>query len=169
MYKKITKQVGSFIISTNVMYVTDPCYKHGSAVAQAIPCIQGKWNASIVIYTDKSFGTRVGEMIATHSAYKSVKPTQLSKYGVINDSGQLGFFDEPYYEGINPGGLFNIFKHNEVWYKMVSDLTASEKRAGIIEGKGFASESGGLDGEFKTYIGTNPEGKIVAIKVVFIE
>lgn len=169
MYTKKTIHVGSFNITTNIMYISDPCYKYGGFGSQQLPCLHGRYIGSVVMYSGKDIGTRVGEILAVHSAFKTVKATKLPNERLYIDSGQLGYFDASYYEQNNPGGILNIFKGPSEWYKRVSEITSTGKCTGIIDDKGFVSESGGMDGEFKYYLGTNPSGINVSFRVVFIE
>ena len=169
MYSKKTIEIGEFTISTNTMYISDPCYKYGGFGAQQIPCISGKYKCYIVLYSNRDIGTRVGESIVRHIAYKTVNPTKLDNQRLYVDSGQLGYFDMKYYEKNNPGGLLNIFKSDNEFYKKCCEITLSKKEAGIVDNSGFVTSSGLGDGEYKFYLGSNPNGKTCAIKVVFIE
>ena len=76
------------------------------------------------------------------------------------DSGQMMISDYNYY-------VRN--QSSERWYNRVCDITCSDKEFGILDRKAVVSSSGFGDGMYDVISYSDPEGRIVSIKVVFID
>lgn len=159
MYKN---NVGKFKLSDSIM-ISDPCYSVGTRCQKQLDnVLPGEYNGIVVITEETNgWGDRVAELLAIHEntviwSDKSWEPHNDVSLGV--DSGQMGIID------IN--GYFDDDENPE-WYDRICDLTMSQ--GGIIDGNGVVSSTGYGDGSYDLYTHKNSDGKIDAIRVVFID
>lgn len=156
--------VGEFTVTSGKMMISDPCYDQSTWCQGVISKVKkGLWKAQVVYSDEGDFGKRVAELIAYNA--ENGLPNQDSwnkeKFEAGVDSGQMGIVDLKKYHGRgdNCGG-------NE-WYDKCCKITLAEESAGVIDG-GVVSSSGFGDGGYDCYSLKDKQGKVVAIKVIFI-
>lgn len=159
----ITLTLGSFIITSNKIHVSDPCYEYDCSGAVTLNnALSGRYSATLVKHNLDIWDTRVSKLTIQHENYKDIAPNIYSGYEIAVDSGQAGFFDDDYYKE-NQGGDFGDIT---TLFGLACSLT--KNHGGIMLGKGAVSESGFGDGCYSLYFGKNNKGKIVAASIIFI-
>ena len=176
-------ELGDFELTASTMRVSDPCYDRAVHCSGVISrCKRGTWNAGVLKV--ESFGHRCAALIVRHEQTSFVMdeirngtalkaaidlcdelPTTL---GV--DSGQLGFFDDAFYQDVS---VFNgedtpKFESDDQWYAYVCDITLSRIGAGVIP-YGAVSSSGYGDGGYPCYTHADKNGEVDFAFVVFID
>ena len=165
MKSKNVVAVGEFTVTSGKMMISDPCYNQSTWCQGVISNVKkGLWKAEVVYSDEGDFGNRVAELIAYYNAKKGLPKQDFwnkEKFEAGVDSGQMSIVDlEKYHGGGDNYG-------DEGWYDMCCKITLADKGAGVIEG-GVVSSSGFGDGGYDCYSLKDKQGKIVAIKVVFI-
>lgn len=96
-----TFNLGSFIVTSGKLRVSDPCYDKDTWCAGVLEAVKnGAWIAKVVKSDEDSWGKRCAELVVHHREFNL--PDDSDEWEVQNidvgvDSGQAGFFDEAYY------------------------------------------------------------------------
>jgi hypothetical protein len=153
---------GEFEVKSDKLMISDPCYTRGTWCQGIIEnVIPGKWKTKAKIEPERT-GRRVHEISALLIGEKKPTAWEKCKFEVGVDSGQAGIFDESIY----PGGETGEYEEPG-FYNDCCQVTA-EAWCGVVPG-GFVSRSGYGDGGYEAFISKNGDGKVVAVRVVFIE
>lgn len=154
------RELGSFQLKSGRMLVTDPCYSTSDDVLEVLP---GKWKAAIQISHEGDWGIRVKELYAYHPKASNLAEAEFrtlegAPFEVGVDSGQAGFFDLNKY----PNG-----SSDADFYDEICNLETDGVHGGVVK-FGAMSSTGFGDGGYRcsTY---SKDGKIVAVKITFIE
>ena len=169
--KDTNKSIGTFEVESGAIHVSDPCYDLFAWCSGTLKNVQnGTWEASIVRKSVDGWGIRNCELIA-HP--EGIVPGTEWEETIIDggvDSGQLGFYDLNHYkkhEDIKSEPEHNYGDNGEWWYGANCDVTLEGIGAGVIP-FGCVSSSGYGDGSYPIFIQKDTDGKIIAIKAVFI-
>lgn len=152
----------------NKVIISDPCYDLDVWCQTILDnVLPGAYDCFTKTVTDPRWGTRVTSLEVCHEQCRcpNYKPTSFT-IGV--DSGQAGIFDYDYYEKYHTNTLNNTII-NDQWYDKVCDITLSPPQYGAVDNRGFVSSSGFGDGVYPCFIAKNNNGKIIAIRIDFIE
>jgi hypothetical protein len=170
------QEVGIFEVSSGALMVSDPCYKRGTWCHGILGNARnGHWVAKIRRSDEGMWGNRVAELYV-HLKGDSTEPTKKSKFTVGVDAGQVCIVDEASY----PQGETGEYGEKDTFYGEACEASLRLIRenhqlkevsgAGIIaKGRGVNSSSGYGDGSYRCMYGTDSDGKIVSVKVIFIE
>ncbi len=160
---------GEFIIS-------DPCYKLGDKGQIRLENVEtGIWDGYVEKIEHKLFGNRVAILFCINR--KFIKSSnefekfnwQMHDSKIYVDSGQAGIFEAIHYQDESIIDVEPIFECNHSkWYRTCCDKTMSDIRAGILP-YGIVSSSGLGDGNYSVSFVRNSLGKIVAIKIDFVD
>ena len=166
-----------FEIVSGKVRVTDPCYDEKTWCSAGVDNVKnGVWNAFVVMKNEREWGTRCAELQVWHSDYRKddvvTHTMEYIKADIGVDSGQAGVFDSKFFK--DPKSVAGVERtyngarlcEDEPWYSMCCDRTLGEKMWGTIP-YGAVSRSGFGDGGYNAYL-TKKDGKVVAIKIVFI-
>ena len=151
--------IGTFMIKSDLMVVSDPCYARGTWCAGEIKAKSGLWHAKVFKGVMDDWGNRVLKLKAVHgSVPMDTQPTEQCDFEVGVDSGQAGLFDPAHYNS-----------ESEAWYDNISHLTLhTEVSAGTTD-YGCVSSSGFGDGGYRCYVLTDPEtGEATCVEIEFI-
>lgn len=163
-----------FIKLTSEVTVIDPCYqlnsrdRHlGRSLSDVLP---GDWVCGVdYLYArNRKKPTNVTNLYCYHEEYVGTNfDLDAMHYegscGV--DSGQLGVFDNQYL-----GYIQNCEeKRLNNWYRSMCRTTLCKKLAGAKSDKCYVSSSGMGDGAYAVYTNRNSDGRIVAIRIQFID
>lgn len=166
------------------VYVSDPCYKIETWCQALVENLKpGKY----IGYMKKADfgpggfgGIRVTDIWITHTDYPHLYPIKIldSKIDIGVDSGKAGIYDKEYYE------KHHIPELDEDWYdkqfeliyyydmngnNVFSETSKVERRDGIeLDGKCIISFSGFGDGGYELYARKNKAGKIIGLRINFI-
>jgi len=165
------KKVGKFITSSDVLRITDPCYKKGTWCSGTIEnCEIGKWSAFLIDSDEGAWGARIAENIAIFGDISIEEAQKIldesnwidSLIDVGVDSGQAGIFDDSKYPEGEPGeyGDLNSF------YGKCSNKTLGKVQGGVID-FGSVSSSGYGDGSYNCLY-TTRNNKVFAVRIVFL-
>jgi len=166
------KKVGKFITSSDVLRITDPCYKKGTWCSGTLEnCEVGEWSGFLIDSDEEDWGIRIAENIAIFGDV-SVEDAQKildegswknSNIDVGVDSGQAGIFDDSKYPEGEPGeyGDLNSF------YGKCCQKTLGKPQGGVIN-FGVVSSSGYGDGSYDCFYLTKND-KVFAIRIIFID
>lgn len=144
---------GTITLDTRVR-VSDPCYDMGTWCAGSLEnVLPGTYNC----FCQNTGEGRVAAIKVVHEKYdpEEHEPDELQDIDVGVDSGECGIYDEDYFA--------KNCKDKE-WY----ESTFVRRDAMPLDDKAFISSSGYGDGSYECFAARNPEGKIVAIKILFI-
>lgn len=174
----MNKFLGTFEIKSGSVIVSDHCYEVGAWCQAKIDNVEtGEWLAFVKQSDEGSWGIRNAELIIFHinkMNRESFKWSMEDAYIGV-DSGQAGIYDINAYRNNDLIGdiqnkfCFDIEKDGEKFYALNCDLTCgTELYAGVIR-NGAVSSSGYGDGGYDLFTSKDDDGKIVAMKIVFIE
>jgi hypothetical protein len=160
------KQIGTFIVTGDKLIVTDPCYDRGTWCQGIVENVSpGRWDARIVM--SKQGRVASLEVACEHRLTTELVWTELP-FEVGVDSGQAGIFDESLY----PRGATGECGDGTTFYSRACAATLDDndrtKRAGIVA-EGAVSSSGYGDGSYTAFAAMNPDGRVVGVRVVFID
>lgn len=120
-----TDKIGTITLGRRV-HVSDPCYETTCWCAGTLEnVLPGRYNCKIVRCNDDcdkgDAGTfsRVKSLVICHEEYKCA-PRERIAIEVGVDSGQAGFYDFDYYQGVHPSGEKHL---SEEWYERVCEST----------------------------------------------
>jgi hypothetical protein len=161
-------QLGTFEVKSGKLMVSDPCYsieKCSHCQIQLDNVKNGTWSAFTKYEDAGMWGNRVHELEARFGAciIKDYQWEEVNETAAV-DSGQMGLFDLDMYHGGE-----DDYDDVNGWYRKCCNYTLdSDGCASSLEG-GCVSSSGYGDGSYPCYIAKDADGKIVAVKVVFID
>lgn len=163
MHKLSTDHLGIFSVATGSVMVTDPCYERGTwCQGRLKKVLNGDWKAKVVKSDEGQWGERVAYLIAWNTEIGEPDPGashwQKRKFEVGVDSGQAGIFDD--------GAYPKEDTEEDGFYSDVSDLTLSERQAGVTS-RGCVSSSGYGDGGYDCFTSKNADGLVDAIMIDF--
>lgn len=170
-------QSKSVIQLGSVVRVSDPCYTDD---VWCVVKLKDVMPGNYVVDVSKEDG-RPSSITVYHQQFKSSNLFSpyynLEFIGEIGvDSGQAGFFDETSYRkddlfrnklGGEFSRQFSPEKDGDIWYGAMCDMTLSGDLWGSYS-SGVVSQSGWGDGSYPLYVKRAPNGKIVAMRLVFI-
>jgi len=145
-------QIGEFVVSSNKLIVSDPCYEKGTWCSGLIaPVKNGTWRATIEI-TDEG-------RALTAKCEEPVGEMEEAPFEVGVDSAQAGIFcDSLYPSPENP---------NREFYERCCEATqTSPESAGIVMGRGVVANSQD-DGSYSAFVGQDEKGAAVAVRIKF--
>ncbi len=166
--------LGRFINESGKFIVSDPCYEDGAWYQGKISNIKtGTWDAYIIKSDEGVFGQRNAELIAKHSSLDDDRGLdwELCDFIVGVDSGQAGIFDANHYnnDSVFGKGEKPVHDYGETkFYGFCCDLTLSETQGGVLK-YGAVATSGFGDGSYNCFISKDRNGKVVAVKIIFIQ
>lgn len=168
-----TNEVGTFEVTTGMLIVSDPCYNYreydGSdykVMSLLADVRNGKWNVFTKTGKDTDgWGNRVMELFAFHDNYMFETFEEFNP-DLCVDSGQMSINDASAYPSFN-GEDHGEYDDLNGYYGRACALTQS-KEAGVFPG-GCVSSSGFGDGGYPGYLAKDSHGRVVAVKVVFID
>lgn len=117
--------IGAFLLVSDKLIVTDPCYsKDDSNIITAVKL--GIWMSEVTQITDKSWGTRIAELRAYHKSYKGSlnRNWKDCNFTVDVDSGQAGIFDDKFYPEEPREGVLE-----QEFYERMCDVTLKRSAA----------------------------------------
>jgi len=167
------KKIGTFLTSSNVLRISDPCYDKKVWCCGIVKnCEVGKWSAFLYYSDEGSLGKRVSEIFAIFGDVSENQAEQ--KYlttewkdttiDVGVDSGQCGIFDDSKYPNGEDTGEYG---DDDSFYGKCCNLTLDSNDSGGVIDFGVVSSSGFGDGSYTCLVPDN-ENKVSAIRVVFI-
>ena len=171
----VSNSLGEFEVVSNVLRVSDPCYKKDSWYAGTVePIRNGWWTAKVVIFNEGSWGDRVGRLIVQHKdcnfdGYEMGWSLENIDVGV--DSGQAGVFDDRYYKDDDVVQHITR-KHSksicedDPWYSICFDRTLCEEQAGVIP-YGAVSSSGYGDGSYRCSTQRDEDDNVIGVMIDF--
>ena len=158
--------IGDFEVSSGKLAVSDPCYTAGTWCAGVLSNVKnGTWESSVEISDEGSWGSRVKVLFA-HLKDTNIDPWTKAKFVVGVDAGQVCIVDESHFAGGE-----GEYGEPETFYGDACEKSSGEGNlgAGILKsGHGVNSSSGFGDGSYDCFYGTDKDGQIVSVKVVFI-
>jgi hypothetical protein len=182
-------KIGNFIIESDSVIVSDPSYDMGTWCQGVILNIKpGKYNAFILKQDCGEWGNRVSALYVLHEKYvfdtSKIDMWNECPFEVGVDSGQAGIFDisfylnddliqksdyssNPQYDGSQNYSWEDNEKEDNFYYACCSH-TLSLLQAGVLA-KGAVARSGFGDGDYRAFTKSEDDGKVFAIKIIFIE
>lgn len=164
------------------VYITDPCYPlEESCQLHVVNVLPGKYIATMV--PDEVNGSlKNAELHVVHKKHQKDRLKYEPIGDFIVDSGQAGVFDQLSYrddaEALNmvlPHSEFATDKFNsdeggEQWYDAICKLTEDDKLQGWGSyDRGVVSKTGHGDGLYTAYAAKNESGKVVGMRLIFID
>ncbi|MCY8549383.1 DUF4241 domain-containing protein [Bacillus haynesii] len=174
----MNKFLGTFEINSDSVIVSDPCYEMGVWCQAKIDNVKtGEWLSLVKQSDEGSWGIRNAELIIFHTDKMSQENLEWSKEeaNIGVDSGQAGIYDIDVYRNNDCIGdiqnefCFDIEKDGEKFYALNCDLTLGTELHGGVINNGVVSSSGYGDGSYDLFTSKDDNGKIVAMKIVFID
>jgi hypothetical protein len=164
-------KIGSFVITTGKVMISDPCYEVGTWCQETEDFVRkGAWNAWIKQKDEGNWGMRNSWLIACHEKFRPTSLKWENKEANIGvDSGQAGIYDTRFYrrdEIISKDQIGTICS-DEPWYSANCKLTCeTDMGAGVLE-YGCVSNSGFGDGNYQHSVAISNK-EIVGIRIRFI-
>lgn len=161
--------IGNIILGKNVT-ISDPCYI-SELVLSSISIknvYEGLFQCYVKTAVYGAWGKRVHQMVAINKDYiNQVRADHYELLGFVSvDSGTMCISDTDYYDAHHSEEL------DEDWYnKSVCDMFKDDDddvSTNLVGGRCFISESGIGDGGYECYGAYNEDGKLVALKIVFL-
>lgn len=158
-------EVGEFEVTGGRLVVSDPCYSPGTWCAGVLDKVKnGTWESWVVVSDEGSWGSRVASLNArlkgTHD-----EPWRRASFTVGVDAGQVCIVDEKHFRGGD-----GEYDDRGSFYGDACDKSMNDLGAGILKsGHGVNSSSGFGDGSYTCYYGSDKDGNITSVRVVFIE
>ena len=118
-------------------------------------------------YKGRNIGGLYVKAIELHHEDYSEYNLEPNEFQITVDSGQAGVFDYEYFAKHHTHS--DTEETDEEWSERVDEITNTRNGAGTTDDVGFVASSGYGDGIYTCYTARNKDGKIVAIRVVFIE
>lgn len=174
----------SFEIKSGKVTISDPCYEKGCWCAISdIPAKNGEWIAEVETIDEGDFGIRNAVLKAHHVDYPVEADKEIGRIGV--DAGQAGIFDSEIYPDNDdpqcymdgdPKGFYDLCcnitcnalpnQKTKSWglvysFRTEDNIPEPKNIRGVVSSSGFG------DSTYPVY-GNKVNGKLVAIKIVFI-
>lgn len=162
--------------------VSDPCYELDTWCQYELENVQpGSWSVFKTTSDEEFWGIRVAEFEAYIGEIPKDDEYELVEEATIGvDSGQAGFFESTGYRNMSLFGKDKPVCHpmflpedvtvenyqEEYFYGVCCNITLNDQ-AGVFPG-GAVSTSGFGDGSYDLFVRKNQDGKITALKLVFI-
>lgn len=166
------KTIGVFKVRGDRLMLSDPCYERGTWCQGVVEDVKpGKYVAKVAIETEThGWGPRVAELEAVHQDFTGAPVYSRLPFEVGVDSGQAGIFDDLIYPEGNrdQGGEFNKDGFYDICCNITLEGGSSCCGAGVLLDGGVVSSSGYGDGGYAAYAAKDGNGKVVAVKIVFI-
>ncbi len=118
-------------------------------------------------YKGRNIGGLYVKSIELHHEDYSEYNLEPNEFQITVDSGNAGVFDYEYF--VKHHTHSDTEETDEEWFNRVDEIANTRDGAGTTDDVGFVASSGHGDGVYTCYTAKNKEGKIVAIRVVFIE
>lgn len=174
MLEKGIHEIGKIKIKDKLV-VSDPCYSLNDWTIILNDMLEGNYKC----FFERGDSYRIFESWIVHENYNTKKDEieEIKDYIGV-DSAQAGFFNYDYFKENSELSKKDKDKYNEEYYYKICDLTyqyfeeIKDKyfSCGITEkNEAFVSSSGYGDGSYDCFIKRNKDGKIIAVKIVFIE
>ena len=158
---------GTIKLGDKVM-VSDPCYGLNTWCQGVLENVLPGIYDCYVEYSDEGvWGVRSASIEVIHQDCENPQ-FEAEDFEVGVDSGQAGIFDYDHYARYHSDRLESEHVDDD-WYEKVCGITLSKEQAGIVDGVGFVSSSGYGDGGYVCRTAKDENGRIVAIRVDFIE
>ncbi len=184
-----TAEKNKFVLETEKLIITDPCYDVGTWCTATVDAQPGEWTFRVVTTDDDSVRDsttgkaykRVVRLEAQHSSVTIFKPTQQLMEEIGVDSGQAGFFELAKYR---KDAYIDTSRISPKWRSMYERsrkpdgegfyAICCEQSMGQYAGPnnipfGCVSASGYGDGGYTAFVQRNDANKVVAISLVFID
>lgn len=158
--------IGEFEVGSGALMVSDPCYQGGGDVLKNAK--NGKWEASIRLNDEGSWGDRVAELMvrAVGTNDEAWRP---APFTVGVDAGQVCIVDMSHFAGGDGEYDDHESFYGDACHKSM-DGSVDGLGAGILKGNhGVNSSSGYGDGSYRCFYGQDKDGTITSVRVVFIE
>jgi hypothetical protein len=167
----------TFKITSGTMICSDPCYDLQTWCQGIIEDVRnGEWEASVATNDEDVWGVRVSKLQIQHTEAK-LKKTKWERLNFTAgvDSGQFGFFDEPFYRNDEMAKKLPKYKFDkefdseegDKWYRAMCHLTLGKNKWGVLA-NGVVAESGFGDGSYEVYGQKDKDEKYIGFYVKFI-
>lgn len=133
-------ELGKFEIESGVIRVSDPCYDKDTWCSGTINGKKGTWNAFVTLSDEDAWGERVSELSALHSDYGVLDGVwELTEIDGGVDSGQMGIFDDKYYQDESIV-TDELLEYNSEMYMPGSDFLGIKDRIIVSKSESFLSK-----------------------------
>jgi len=161
--------LGTFVLATPALLVTDPCYEKGTWCTGELEARTGEWAAQVTMRSSYS-GHRNAILLVAHTSVdiRGVVLEELEDSGINAgvDSGQAGFFEKARY----PDDKNQFEYEDHTWYGQVCEKTLNDKggNASISPGRfGAVSQTFWGDGGYPVLVQKDADGLVVAAALIF--
>lgn len=165
-------QIGEFVVTDNVLVISDPCYEPGTwCMGHILDVRPGTWAAQIGICQDPRWGERVAYLAAYHQDCpdKALLTKYEAHFEVGVDSGQAGIFDRAHYQDQAVVSDVPDPIGEDRWYNACCHQTLhTEHHAGVIP-YGVVSSSGYGDGGYTCHFFSTGKGRETTVWGVVID
>ena len=167
------KKLGTFLTSSDVLRITDPCYDKGVWCSGTVKnCKIGEWSAFLIYRDEGDWGVRVAENIAMFGEVSIEQAQKIidesiwinSNISVGVDSGQCGIFDDSKYPDGDDTGEYG---DDNSFYGKCCNYTLGEENGGVLD-FGIVSSSGYGDGSYDCFISKGND-KISIVRIIFLD
>ena len=167
------KTVGTFIVESGKLIVTDPCYQTGEEELQIIlsNVKKGKWTASIT-YDEEQV---IEKLIALYEGKKPSGKWHVCDKPIAVDSAKAGIFDIAIFrrDDAIQYEVKNVFdieidEDGLLYYVACCDVIDSDEEGGVVPG-GAVSMSGFGDGMYDVKVKYNISREIVGVMIDYGE
>jgi hypothetical protein len=166
----ITVALGSFVLHTPTMLVTDPCYEKGTWCTGEFEARTGVWHARAMLRDDGHGGHRNAVLLVAHESLSldGLVLAEMARSDIDAgvDSGQAGFFEKARY----PDDKAQLESDDGTWYSAVCEITLDSARhgAGIAPRDcGAVSQTFWGDGGYPCFVTKDDAGLVIAAALVF--
>jgi hypothetical protein len=161
--------LGTFILATPTLLVTDPCYEKGTWCTGELEARTGEWAAQVTM-RDSISGQRNAILLVAHTSVdiRSIVLEELEDSGINAgvDSGQAGFFEKARY----PDDKDQFEYEDHTWYGQVCEKTLDDEggNASISPGRfGAVSQTFWGDGGYPVLVRKDADGLVIAAALIF--
>jgi hypothetical protein len=161
--------LGTFILSTPTLLVTDPCYEKGTWCTGELEARTGEWAAQVTMRSSFS-GHRNAILLVAHNSVnlRGIVLEELEDSGINAgvDSGQAGFFEKARY----PDDKNQFEYEDHTWYGQICAKTLDDEggNASISPGRfGAVSQTFWGDGGYPVLVQKDADGLVVAAALIF--
>lgn len=136
--------IGKFEIESGVIRISDPCYDKETWCAGTVNGKKGTWNAFVKLSDEDDWGERVVELVTYHSDNNNIPNIDELEWEQTEidggvDSGQLGIFDDKYYQDESIV-TDELLEYNSEMYLPGSEFLGIKNKFIIRKSKSFLSE-----------------------------